>query len=84
MDLFLRRKTNTKTKGYSTIYFCEGKRLKIKAITSLTPLPTIWLSSQIVLSSHYPCMYQVSEAFIAPATYVGRGDTSLGDHMQQQ
>jgi hypothetical protein len=73
---------------YSGIYFCEGKRPKIKALTSCTTptrqLPTSWQPSRVVLGPHFTCMCHVLEAFIAPATCVWRGDTSTGNHMQQQ
>jgi hypothetical protein len=39
LDLFLWRKTTTKTKEYSTIYLREGKRPEIKTISSHTHQP---------------------------------------------
>jgi hypothetical protein len=73
---------------YPGNHFCEGKRSKIKALTSRTtptmPLPTSWQPSRVVLGPHFTSMCQVLEAFVAPATSMWRGDTRTGNHTWQQ
>jgi hypothetical protein len=58
---FISMKENDhKNQGAFTIYFREGKRREIQALTSRTTptrqLPTSWQPSRIVLGSHFPCM----------------------------